>query len=846
MAPYAAFAVLAILVISVWAKGLFFNYAALLVAGLVFTCLGFLAGRLDRRGQLLLLPWGLAAVGYTVALVHAVAIGQAEQGVFLHWALVAMAAGTYVAAKAPRNGDRLLAGFGYLAAILAAAVPVAQAGWINLPGAIFAPDRWATAFQYPDTAGAVFGAGFLAMVFYRPESRWETGLKRAAAVAAGAGLILSLSRGADLVMPVGLLAGVFVIAKRGYWTQIVNELVGTGVGGLLLSLLWRGSLPGRSFAPAVFVAVAVLWAAAWMAAEWLWTRRRWTAGQSLAVALGVIVVGLIAGGYAVRHKSREPVVATSAKPYAISTTHPLVGGRVAVLVSGPATLALVAESRYDNSTLLASVKVTGSGSLKIPPLGKGNPALQVTVTPVSAPVDVERLVMRRGRRAQNLLPWFVHVLPESIYSRIVEVSGRQLSVWQRGIFVANAMTMASQRPLLGYGAAGWANDYRVFQTLPYTSREVHDGWVQWWVDGGALAGIGFGLLLCGLAYGVWRARRLPPDRRFVAAALAAAATVLITHSIVDWDLSFFWDELAVASLWTVFMALSTAPVESSGASDSRAPGHWPVWVAGVVAIAAGLFTFNLAQAQGYAQAANSQASQPYKGKDIVGFDRKLLTKVEVALRDQPNLGTAQYLQASILANLSTQKNSGVAFPEAQQAFERAIALMPTSADVRQGYANYLILAKQYPAALPQLNRAVALGPMRVSSLEPAFQGFYNVVVAGLIQSRRTLTLTGLADLNRAVALYDRKADAIPAGMIASLKMPPLSGAAQLALALHDLSTGHRSAAKTLFATVSPSAYANTGKAWLIILSLLRQPKAWPSSGQLGTVAKNLVAWGIVK
>ncbi len=833
---YAGAAVWATLAVSAWGKGLFFNYAALLTAGLVLVGLGFLTGWVDRPHRYALIPWAAAALGYTLALTHAVDIGTAEQGMFLHWTLVAMAGAALVMAKDIVYTRRFVALTGYLIALLAFVIPLTTAHWLTIPGAIFPPNRWATVFQYPDTAGAVFGAGYLALGLVRVQSRWELWIKRGAAMVNGAGLLLSLSRGADLVMPFALIAGLIVVVRRGLWTTIVAEFFGAGVGGVLLTLVWRDALTTNQLGPLLFLAITAAAVAVWQGGDWGWRKLGLSQRQTMALALLAGLVVAAGLGIYVHHKSGEPVMASTAKPYAISTTKPLVGDQLRVTTSGPATLTLVANSRYDLPTTLLQKSLQSSLSVRIPPLGRGNQALAVTVTPTKAPVAVDKLAVISRGGTVNLLPWFVHVMPESIYSRIIEVSGRQLAVWQRGVFVSNGMKMAMANPLVGYGAGGWAGGYRAFQTLPYTSREVHDGWVQWWIDGGALAGLGYAALLAGAGYAIWRARRLPVEERWVAASLAALTMALLGHSLVDWDLSFFWDELLLAAVWAALIGISVRPLEPTAVAVKP---FWPVWLAAGVSCGLALFTFNLAQAQGYAQAASKQVTQhqPYPS---------ILKTVQVALRDQPNLGTAEQLKAEVLAVLSTQPKSGVAFPAANQAYQRAATLMPTSAAVHAAYGGYLVQAKQYPAALAQFMQAIRIAPMRTASLSAAWGGLYNVAVAGLSQSNQSITRLSARDLRQAFANYAKQQARIPTGMIGSLQLPAPTGSGQLAQGLSALMQGHLKAAAASFATVTPSTLTTTGHEWMEIIALIGKPKLWPKTGILGTVAKNLVTWGMVK
>lgn len=831
---YSAGVVLAVLALSVWPQGLFFNYSALIAAGMMLLAGGLVAGTLDRRAWWMLAPWVLQAAGFALSLTGAIDVGAAQQGALLHLSLLAMAGVAWVMANDP-DFTRFFLGFaGYFTALLAFLIPLYSAHLVQIFSGVLFNTRWATVFQYPDTAGAVFGAGWLALSCYAPKRAWERSLARGAMVINGAALLLATSRGADLVMPIGVLAVLAVAANRATWGRLASSMIVGGVGSLLLSLVWHGRLPGLSWGPVLFLGIVAAIVAAWWAGERV--ADRLSASARRLALLGAAVLVVLAGGLYLGHKSGEPVPFTQKAPYQIAF-NAKAGSVVRVTATAPVQVTLVGLSRYDAPTPLKSSKVSGTGRVTVPALGPTVAAVRVEVKPRSAAsAELKQLVAQNAGRTQNLLPWYVHALPASLYTRLLEVNGRQLSVWQRGVFVSDGIHMASQRPLLGYGAGGWGAGYYAFQSLPYTSREVHNGWVQWWIGGGALAGLAYAGLMAGICYAAYRARRLRSDRRLMAAGLIGVNVVLIGHGILDWDFSFLWINLFVAAAWAVMMRVSLGRTDEV---PRRASGGWPLWVAGTASGLAALLTFLLASGQGYANAASAAAQ---KNQLTLA-----LQKVQRALSASPSLGAAEQLYTEIESAMSLQKNSGVPASKVLGLYQRTLALLPYSGTMHAAYGIYLNDAGQGQKAVGELESAVNLAPMQVSVVNTALNGLYDVIVQGLTQSHRADTLAGVRGLDQALARYRQARSSIPPGMVDSLKLPPPSGAGALAVALDDLVDGHVSKSQQEFSALKTGKTANTAGAWLQVITLLSQGSAAQSkAGTLGTVAKNLSQFGLVK
>ncbi|MCY0884640.1 MAG: O-antigen ligase family protein [Firmicutes bacterium] len=843
---YAASYVVLALLLLVWPQGLFFPLGALAAAGFLWAFGGFLLAVLPGRAWWALTPWLLAGLGYALALAGQPAdLGVAQQGALLHLTLVLMAAAGWVMVDDDeRRAGHLLAWVGYIAALLALAVVLFQARWLPFLQGLLFTDRWATVFQYPDTAGAVWGAGFLGLVFYRPDTAWERWLARAALVTDGAGLILSLSRGADLVMPLALAAGLALAARRGTWTRILNPLALGGAGALLLSLGWRGHVPATGYGPPVFVAAVAAWVAVWSGLERLCDRLRLSPRQAAGLAAGAGVLLLAALLAVVVERAHRPVVFTAAAPFAIAAPDgAAAGAQVTVRVTAPATLAIYADSRYDNRTLLASRPVSGTARVAVPRLPAGAAAVRFTLTPAHGG-SAALLAMRLsgGQSGPYVLdPWFVHVLPRALYTRLLEVNGRQLSIWQRAVFVHDGLRMALARPLLGWGAGGWAAGYRQYQSLPYVSREVHNGWVQWWDDGGILAAAGFAGLLGGLLWAAWRGLRgrLDPDLRWPAAGLAAVSTALLAHSIVDWDFSFFWDELLVAAAWTALMRVTWGEGEEVSALTS----YPRVWAVGLASFGLAVLSFLLAGAQQDLNRANLALTRKQPAQVI-------LTDLNRALAADPDLGEAAAMKAQVLGLVLAQSKSPVTAATLGNIagdFNRAVALNPTNPTLRVAYGNYLTQQRQFAQAVSQYQAAQALAPMKLATVQGALTGDYDVLAQALIAGNREGAVLGAAALRQGVAAYARTRAAIPAGMVANLTLPPLSGAARLGQGVADLLNGRTAAGTVILQGNFGNAQLNAAaRAWLAMAGFIAHHQAVKGATGLPGLAYRLVQYGIWK
>ena len=160
--------------------------------------------------------------------------------------------------------------------------------------------------------------------------------------------------------------------------------------------------------------------------------------------------------------------------------------------------------------------------------------------------------------------------PSGLLERFSTIDPFDLGADQRLTIVRTTISGALHQPIFGFGWGTHPRAYHPFQppSLFGQIHHAHSEYVNVFFEAGAV-----GLAICIAAMGfwfvrVWRAQRvLPsPDRLPVTATLAAASVVLI-HSFVDFDLRI----PAIGIAWGALLGLGAASVR-----DGEPRATWPV------------------------------------------------------------------------------------------------------------------------------------------------------------------------------------------------------------------------------------------------------------------------------
>ncbi|NLY46415.1 MAG: hypothetical protein GX053_10595 [Tissierella sp.] len=141
-------------------------------------------------------------------------------------------------------------------------------------------------------------------------------------------------------------------------------------------------------------------------------------------------------------------------------------------------------------------------------------------------------------------------IPESVVSRISGIGTADNSFQARVIFSKDALKLVSNRLLFGLGGQGWATAYRSVQSYPYWSNQVHNHYLQQFVEVGlvgVLLFIGFLLTLI-YKYFLYKKNEEDIDNRTFVDTLVIGIGTVLAHAAMDFDLSYVG---LMSILWTL-------------------------------------------------------------------------------------------------------------------------------------------------------------------------------------------------------------------------------------------------------------------------------------------------------
>jgi tetratricopeptide (TPR) repeat protein len=152
-------------------------------------------------------------------------------------------------------------------------------------------------------------------------------------------------------------------------------------------------------------------------------------------------------------------------------------------------------------------------------------------------LDIKSVVLSTSDRKKNLSFLAYRLMPERFYDRIYSFS-RDINMDRRFELFQDAIRVIKDYPWLGTGGGGWAAVYKSYQDHYYNSRQIHNQYLQVWVEAGVFAFIAF--------IGIWisfsiafilnciRGRARPNEwQSWTAVYIPVVA--LGAHSLIDWN-----------------------------------------------------------------------------------------------------------------------------------------------------------------------------------------------------------------------------------------------------------------------------------------------------------------------
>ncbi len=177
------------------------------------------------------------------------------------------------------------------------------------------------------------------------------------------------------------------------------------------------------------------------------------------------------------------------------------------------------------------------------------------------------------------------LLPANVLARFKTIGLSTKGAAERIWWTKDAFRIIKDRFLLGAGGGGWEALYQQYQYYLYWSNQVHNHWLQTWVEVGTLGFLAFAALWGAVFYLGLQVLRKSTDvgLKVLTAAILGAILNLGIHSFIDFNLSLSAVALA---LWALFALAQTAAVQTRCLPEfsfTQSRLTWPGAVAMVLA-----------------------------------------------------------------------------------------------------------------------------------------------------------------------------------------------------------------------------------------------------------------------
>jgi O-antigen ligase/tetratricopeptide (TPR) repeat protein len=398
----------------------------------------------------------------------------------------------------------------------------------------------------------------------------------------------------------------------------------------------------------------------------------------------------------------------------------------------------------------------------------------------------------------------MNAIPRLLVSRLANIDLSSRSAVERLVWSRDALAVIGDHPVLGVGGGGWASVYFQYQSYGYSTKEVHNDFLEIWVETGTV-GLAAWLALLG-ASGWTVYRLLRRQRRPLVAGLAGGAGMLILHSGLDFNLAlgamgiFIWSLLGIID----GMEIEERDRDKPGSGGRRAEAAsdrggrrteappvpaWP-WLA-VLGLTFGLVILSLSLFVGQLEAI--RAGRLYEQGQASRARDTLLR----ATSFDPWSASLRMNQALVAEALFLQTKDPRYIAEARSQAERVLALDPQAPNSHSFYAGLAFKYGAMEQGLAEAEKALALQPfepkrysdvarMRVLIAEDRIRG-------GKLEEAGQV-LSGVPDLlDRAVA----QAAKVPAYAPSDSVFPALPPDLALYAGQTELLLGRSEVARTL-------------------------------------------------
>lgn len=285
-----------------------------------------------------------------------------------------------------------------------------------------------------------------------------------------------------------------------------------------------------------------------------------------------------------------------------------------------------------------------------------------------------------------------NILPSNMATRLENINFQQHSVLERFTFYKDALKVVKDYPILGAGGGGWSSLYEHYQNNPYTSRQVHNFFLQFLIEVGILGFIVFMGFILYIFYKYIRAyvKRDKNDFENGFFYLIIALSILV-HSLLDFNMSYaFMGILVFIGLAGMTVAMDSKKLKRDWNKTGLRLGYSAVLTIGTV--------FILFLSISYIGSSNAAL----KGKSLIGISNsyeEIKNPLVEALKSRPNHPESVISLSALEMTVFRQTQDEQFLNEAYNVLTRALKDEPYNKYLLKQMVNYYDLKGQSDLAL---------------------------------------------------------------------------------------------------------------------------------------------------
>ena len=334
-------------------------------------------------------------------------------------------------------------------------------------------------------------------------------------------------------------------------------------------------------------------------------------------------------------------------------------------------------------------------------------------------------------------------IPEAISKRISSINIEDSSVSGRFAFYRDALKIIKDHPILGTGGGGWEAIYKAYQSYEYFTTEVHNFFLELWVETGTVGFMAIVALCIAALLTVYGT--LVSDTDLSSKALMwgtlSGSVALLGHSGMDFNLSLG----AVALyLWQLFGVIKFSGMSfGQNALKKDIKTAWATLPLAVMSCAFLILSCLLYQGYTYGQ----QAVKSVQQQDIA----KAREYFQKAAKYDPYTASYKADLAQIEYLIAKDKEDEALLKRSDDLRLEAVKLDPYNARLKTQLAAYYLEQGKFDEGISYLEEVTKLNPFNVENWENLIDAYYKTAVIYIRQEQKDKA----SDLlNKSMEIFD--------------------------------------------------------------------------------------------